>query len=151
MIGILLLSCRSLSHKYRIHNLTEDTAALREDQESLCTRTNLIKRTLLAEATLEPTGNLRLGFGSSSKMNVIGGTRNENWCIRVKATRIGSETAISQIVELVEAGQLAKAPVQKLADQISMFFVPTSSRDQLSKIYVTVSRQLYKLTQLLLH
>ncbi|GFP96011.1 probable copper-transporting ATPase hma5 [Phtheirospermum japonicum] len=81
----------------------------------------------LAEAALEPTGNLRLGFGASSEMKVIGGTMNENWCICVKATHIGSETALSQIVELVEAGQLAKAPVQKLADQISMFFIPTVS------------------------
>ncbi|GFQ06142.1 probable copper-transporting ATPase hma5 [Phtheirospermum japonicum] len=56
---------------------------------------------------------------------VIGGTMNENGCIRIKATHIGSETALSQIVELVEAAQLAKAPVQKLADQISKFFVPT--------------------------
>ncbi|GFQ01894.1 hypothetical protein PHJA_002333300 [Phtheirospermum japonicum] len=64
MTRILLLCCRSLGHKYRIHDLTEDTAALREDQESLCARMNLIKQTLLAEAALEPTGNLRLGLGS---------------------------------------------------------------------------------------
>ncbi|CAO2832934.1 unnamed protein product [Amaranthus hypochondriacus] len=56
---------------------------------------------------------------------VIGGTVNENGCIIVKATHIGSETALSQIVQLVEAAQLARAPVQKLADQISRFFVPT--------------------------
>ncbi|KAG8389021.1 hypothetical protein BUALT_Bualt02G0186000 [Buddleja alternifolia] len=56
---------------------------------------------------------------------VIGGTVNENGCIRIKATHVGSETALSQIVQLVEAAQLAKAPVQKLADQISKFFVPT--------------------------
>ncbi|KAL0435430.1 UNVERIFIED_CONTAM: Copper-transporting ATPase HMA4 [Sesamum radiatum] len=56
---------------------------------------------------------------------VIGGTVNENGYIRIKATHVGSETALSQIVELVEAAQLAKAPVQKLADQISKFFVPT--------------------------
>lgn len=58
---------------------------------------------------------------------VIGGTVNQNGCIRVKATHVGSETALSQIVELVEAAQLAKAPVQKLADQISKIFVPTVS------------------------
>ncbi|KAI4304828.1 hypothetical protein MLD38_040293 [Melastoma candidum] len=55
---------------------------------------------------------------------VIGGTVNENGCILVKATHVGSETALSQIVQLVEAAQLARAPVQKLADSISRFFVP---------------------------
>ncbi|GFQ06333.1 hypothetical protein PHJA_002777300 [Phtheirospermum japonicum] len=71
MSRILLPSCRSLDQKYRIHDLIEDTVALREDQESLCARMNLIKRTLLDEASLEPTRNLRLGFGSSSEMKVI--------------------------------------------------------------------------------
>lgn len=55
---------------------------------------------------------------------VIGGTMNENGCLLVKGTHVGSETALSQIVQLVEAAQLARAPVQKLADQISRFFVP---------------------------
>ncbi|KAK4788888.1 hypothetical protein SAY86_020207 [Trapa natans] len=55
---------------------------------------------------------------------VIGGAVNENGCIFVKATHVGSETALSQIVQLVETAQLARAPVQKLADQISKFFVP---------------------------
>ncbi|KAK0588337.1 hypothetical protein LWI29_038330 [Acer saccharum] len=55
---------------------------------------------------------------------VIGGTLNENGVLHIKATRVGSESALSQIVRLVESAQMAKAPVQKFADRISSFFVP---------------------------
>ncbi|KAL5551664.1 hypothetical protein UlMin_001840 [Ulmus minor] len=55
---------------------------------------------------------------------VIGGTLNLNGVLHIKATRVGSESALSQIVRLVESAQMAKAPVQKFADRISKFFVP---------------------------
>ncbi|GAV57945.1 E1-E2_ATPase domain-containing protein/HMA domain-containing protein/Hydrolase domain-containing protein [Cephalotus follicularis] len=56
--------------------------------------------------------------------SVIGGTVNENGVLHIKATRVGSESALSLIVRLVESAQMAKAPVQKFADRISKFFVP---------------------------
>ncbi|KAK4338409.1 hypothetical protein RND71_042896 [Anisodus tanguticus] len=55
---------------------------------------------------------------------VIGGTVNENGVLHIRATRVGSESALSQIVRLVESAQMAKAPVQKFADRISKYFVP---------------------------
>lgn len=59
---------------------------------------------------------------------VIGGTLNENGVLHVRATHVGSESALSQIVRLVESAQMAKAPVQKIADRISKFFVPMVSK-----------------------
>nr|DAD18892.1 TPA_asm: hypothetical protein HUJ06_020355 [Nelumbo nucifera] len=55
---------------------------------------------------------------------VIGGTVNENGVLHIQVTRVGSESALSQIVRLVESAQMAKAPVQKFADRISKYFVP---------------------------
>ncbi|GMN34846.1 hypothetical protein TIFTF001_004934 [Ficus carica] len=70
MTGILLLSIRSLGQKYRIHDLLEDTAALKEEQEKLTQRMNTIKRDLLHEASLEPSGRfasrLRLLFSQEN-------------------------------------------------------------------------------------
>lgn len=70
MTGILLLSIRSLGQKYRIHDLQEDTLALKQEQETLIDRINNIKRALRHEASLEPTGlfasRLRLLFGEEN-------------------------------------------------------------------------------------
>lgn len=71
---------------------------------------------------------------------------NENGCLLVKVIHVGSETALSQIVQLVEAAQLARAPVQKLADQISRVFVPTvSSRCPVWLVHVHFQNGLKKL------
>lgn len=56
MTGILLLSVRSLGQKYRINDLMEDNASLKEEQEGLVLRMNNIKQSLFAEAAVEPTG-----------------------------------------------------------------------------------------------
>lgn len=55
---------------------------------------------------------------------VIGASLNKVGLIRFEATKVGKETALSQIIRLVEDAQGSKAPIQKLADQISAVFVP---------------------------
>jgi Cu+-exporting ATPase len=55
---------------------------------------------------------------------VIGATLNKNGTLKVKATRIGSETTLSQIAKLVEEAQASSAPIQRIVDSVSAKFVP---------------------------
>jgi len=55
---------------------------------------------------------------------VIGATLNKLGLLKFEATKVGKETALAQIIRLVEDAQGSKAPIQKLADQVSAIFVP---------------------------
>ena len=56
---------------------------------------------------------------------VTGGTVNQTGSIVIEAERVGSETVLSQIVEMVAQAQRSRAPIQGLADKVASWFVPT--------------------------
>ena len=55
---------------------------------------------------------------------VIGATINKNGLLKVKATKIGQDTVLSQIITLVEEAKTGKAKLEKMVDQVAKYFVP---------------------------
>lgn len=60
----------------------------------------------------------------SAHAKVIGGTINGTGSLLIRAEKVGKDTLLSQIVQMVADAQRSRAPIQKLADQVSAFFVP---------------------------
>jgi Cu+-exporting ATPase len=57
--------------------------------------------------------------------SLTGGTLNRQGTLEMEATRVGQETMLARIVEMVGAAQRSRAPIQSLADRVARFFVPT--------------------------
>jgi Cu+-exporting ATPase len=57
--------------------------------------------------------------------SVIGGTMNQTGVLRFTVSKVGADTTLAKIIDMVENAQSTKAPIAKLADQISAWFVPT--------------------------
>jgi len=66
--------------------------------------------------------SLPVGKGPGDK--VVGATINKQGLLKFEATQVGKNTVLAQIIRLVEQAQGSKAPIQKLADQVSAWFVP---------------------------
>lgn len=62
----------------------------------------------------------RKGIGD----DIVGGTINKNGFFKLKVTRVGADTTLNKIIELVENANATKAPISKIADRISGVFVP---------------------------
>ena len=62
--------------------------------------------------------------GKSAGDKVIGGTMNQSGAFVMRAERIGRDTVLAQIVQMVAQAQRSRAPIQRLADQVSGWFVP---------------------------
>jgi Cu+-exporting ATPase len=56
---------------------------------------------------------------------VIGATINTSGFLKIRASKVGADTVLSKIVQLVDEAQVARAPIQRLADSVSAYFVPT--------------------------
>lgn len=55
---------------------------------------------------------------------VVGGTINQNGTVNIRATAIGEDSVLAQIIRMVEQAQGSKLPIQALVDKVTMWFVP---------------------------
>ena len=73
---------------------------------------------------------------------VIGATINQSGYFKMRADKVGDETALSQIIRLVDEATSSKAPIAKLADKMAGIFVPIASSDPLAKTVMKNSGRL---------
>jgi len=66
-----------------------------------------------------------LPVGKKIGDEVIGATINKSGLLKIKATKVGKDTVLAQIIKIVQEALTVKAPIQRLADKVSFYFVPT--------------------------
>ncbi len=67
---------------------------------------------------------------------VIGATINKNGVLKIRATKVGTETALSQIIKLIKESQQSKAPIQRIADLVVSYFVPVVMLIAISSLFI---------------
>jgi Cu+-exporting ATPase len=111
-----------VEHEVRVEDVMPgDTVLVRPGEKIPVDGTVIEGRTAVDESMI--TGeSLPVEKGPGDE--VIGATLNRMGLIRFEATRVGKDTALAQIVRLVQEAQGSKAPIQRLADRVSAVFVP---------------------------
>ena len=72
----------------------------------------------------------------SADDRVTGGTVNQTGSLVIEAERVGSDTVLSQIVEMVAQAQRSRAPIQGFADKVAGWFVPSRHRHRADHIFI---------------
>jgi Cu+-exporting ATPase len=117
---------------HRVHDGREEEIPVQEIQKGDVLRVRPGEKVPIDGVIVEGKSNIDESMITGESMpvskgaggKVIGATVNQTGSFLMRAERIGSETILAQIVEMVAAAQRSRAPIQKLADTVSGYFVP---------------------------
>src|SRR6266403_800116 len=117
---------------HRVHDGREEEIPVQEIQKGDVLRVRPGEKVPIDGVIVEGRSNIDESMITGESMPVskgaggkaIGATVNQTGSFLMRAERIGSETMLAQIVEMVAAAQRSRAPIQKLADTVSGYFVP---------------------------
>ena len=118
---------------HRVHDGREEEIPVQEIQKGDVLRVRPGEKVPIDGVIVEGRSNIDESMITGESMpvskgaggKVIGATVNQTGSFLMRAERIGSETMLAQIVEMVAEAQRSRAPIQKLADTVSGYFVPT--------------------------
>jgi len=107
-----------------LEQLTVDTRFLVRPGEKIATDGVVVEGRSTIDASMVTGEPIPVDVGIGDE--VIGATVNVNGSLVVQATRVGADTALAQIIRLVDEAQGSRAEVQRLADRVAAVFVPTA-------------------------